>query len=91
MRAKATVVFFARSSNEPMHPTQYRTSGDSPRAASSAIVGISIPSAHLPRSPGSKAHGEPLVSIASKAGISSSGKRDSLRTRLRRSSLMTES
>lgn len=48
-----------------------------------------MPSAHLPRSPGSKAHGEPLVSMASKAGIISSGKRDSASTRLRRSSLMT--
>ena len=87
--ANATVVFFARSSNEPMQPTQYSTSGRSFRAAISAIVGMSSPSAHFARSPGSNAHGEPRCSIDSNAGITSSGKRDSPSTRLRRSSRIT--
>ena len=52
MRAKATVIFFARSSNDPMQPTQNRMSGRSPRSASSAIVGMCIPSAHAARSAG---------------------------------------
>ena len=32
MRANATVIFFARSSNDPMQPTQNSTSGRSPRS-----------------------------------------------------------
>ena len=68
MRANATVIFFARSSNEPMQPTQNSTSGRSPRSTSSAIVGMSIPSAHFARSPGLNAHGEPLRSSDSNAG-----------------------
>ena len=35
--ANATVVCFVRSSNEPMQPTQYSTSGFSPRAARRAV------------------------------------------------------
>ena len=50
-----------------------------------------MPSAHFARSPGSNAHGEPLASIDSNAGMISSGNRDSSSTRLRRSSLMIES
>jgi hypothetical protein len=55
------------------------------------MVGMSSPSAQRARSAGWNAHGEPLRSIDSKTGRISSGKRDSIRTRSRRSSLMISS
>ena len=74
IRAKATVIFFARSSNEPMQPTQNSTSGPLAALAQLGHRRDVEPSAHCARSPGLNAHGDPLRSSDSNAGWISSRK-----------------